>query len=205
MFIIRIFKSWGARDAERRWVNNYEVEAGATPLTGLDAVAEAIADAERQIHYDAVQFLSATISTWSPDSVPYNPLTFRTIELAGTGLPFVAAADAMDSNVCLLVKFSATTGRNGRRFYRGALLESDVEIGGDGKFRLEDASPQRTRFTQAGGFAALLAPYLAGGADPVTIVLAGANAAGVQREVVSVDIGGVVVSKRNHRYFDRAP
>jgi hypothetical protein len=204
MFIIRVFKSWGTRDAERRWVNNYEVEAGALGVTALDAVAEAIADAERVIHLNQVHFLSATISTWAEDSTPYNPLAFRTIELDGTGTPLVGSDDPVDSNVCLLVKFQAATGRSGRRFYRGVLTEADMEIGGDARFNLEAASPVRTRFNQAGGYAELLAPYLSGGADPVSIVLAAPNLVGVQREVESVEIGGIVVNRRNHRYFDRA-
>jgi hypothetical protein len=204
MFVIRIFKSWGARDESRRWVNNYEIEAGAATLTSLDTVANALASAEKLIHMGNVNFLSATISTWEPDSQPYNPLSFRTIELSGIGTKNVAGVTTLSSNVCFVVKYQATTGRNGRRFYRGCLTEADVESGGDGSFTLTAAGPLLDAGADFTAFKTAMAPYLSGGANATKIVLAGASGIGVQREVSALKSGGVSINRRNHRYFDRA-
>lgn len=202
MYTVRIFKSWGARDASRRWVNNYEIEAGTAALTSLGAVANDIAAAEKLIHQTTVQFLSYSVSTWEPDSHPYNPLSFVTGELSGTGA-LAAASQLLDSNVCFLVKYQAATGRSGRRFYRGCLAEQDVEPAGDGSFTVSPGS----NFQDAGGamtsFKNALAPYLAGGTNATKIILAGNSASSIQRIVTAVKSGGVVVNRRNHRYFDR--
>lgn len=205
LYIIRVRKSWGARDPERSWVNTYEVSYDGA-IGDLSATANAIANGERILHLAEVQFLSATISTWQPDSVPYNPLTFKTVELEQVGLRASAGVSAMDSNVCLLVKMMTALGRNGRRFYRGCLSEADVQIGGDAKFTLTPGSP----LTGNGGsawetFNTFMQPFTTAGTGPVKICLVGNGVGGVlSRAVEEMQVGGVVVNRRNHRYYDLA-
>jgi hypothetical protein len=143
-FIIRVFKSWGARDPERRWSNAYEITSPTlTSPEAQEPTMEMIVAAERHIHLPDVQFLEATISTWLPDSHPYDPTAFTTYDLTGIGTRSTAGADAnsaLDSNVCYLVKRQCTTGRSGKLFYRGCLLEQDVFNSGDLRFQLSPGS-----------------------------------------------------------------
>lgn len=206
LYTIRIFKSWGGRYPDRRWVNNYEVDSSVTGVAGLSAAAGAIAAAEKIIHLDLVNFLSATVSTWEPDGVPYNPDSFTTLELSGTGSRATASQQSIDSNVALKVNFQPTTGRSGRRFYRGCLIETDVVGLGDLSFTFEAASPVADSGSAMASFKTAMAPYLAGGADPTKIVLAysGAGSGSVVRGVASLKAAGISINRRNHRYFDRA-
>lgn len=206
LFVVRIFKSWGGRVADRRWVNNYEIDSGATLLGGLDAVVNDLVAAERIIHVPTVNFLSATISTWAPDSVPYNPDAFRTLELAGVGSRAAPAGDLLDSNVCYMVQFQCSTGRSGRRFYRGVLGEADVQIGGDGRFTLVPASALDNGGATFVAFQGALAPRLSAGAaaEKVVLVHSGGPSPSVVRGVSALKVSGVIANKRNHRYFDRA-
>lgn len=206
LFTIKIFKSWLGRDPSRRWSNTYELESTALSPAGVLEAAEAIADAEKLIHYDAVHFLSAIASTWEPDGTPYNPLSFTTLTLSGTGARGNSLTEqTLDKNVCYQVNFVPELGRSGRRFYRGALSEVDVEPGGDLRFTIKAASIMADGGSQFELFRAAIDPYIATGGVGDTIVMVGEGGSGVlSREVVSVGVGGVVVNKSNHRYFDRA-
>jgi len=60
------------------WANNYEVEATqdiANPSTALEFLAARIVELERGLHISTVVIDRVTISTYVPDSQPYNPNT----------------------------------------------------------------------------------------------------------------------------------
>lgn len=205
---IRIFKSWGAADLSRAWVNNYEINT-TTALNPPDLVPvlNTLVTAEKILHQPEVQFLQATISTWEPDSKPYNPLAFLTVPLSGVGgWARTAGDDPLDSNVCFMVRYQADTGRSGRRFYRGCLTEAHVTIGGDARFQLTSTSGFGDTGAGMTSFRSALAPLLPGGAGVGKLMLmyGKPGIVSVQRAVTSVHTGGVVVNRRNHRYFDRA-
>lgn len=210
-YTIRIFKAWGARDARLEWVNTYEVRGPAGDANAAAAVAQAIADAEKLIHRSEVQFLRATISTWRPDSKPYNPGAFKTIELAGVGALGPLSAATLNMNVAYMLKFQAAMGRSGRRFYRGCLGEPDVETTANLSWQVSAGSSLHGTGTQFVAFRNALSPYLAVGAEATKIMLLGKAAPGSNppvpefpREVEKIEVGGVVVSRHDHRYFDRA-
>lgn len=187
-------------------MNNYEVESAATGVASLAATASAIAAAEKIIHLDLVNFLSATVSTWEPDGTPYNPDSFTTVELAGVGSRATASQQSVDSNVALKVNYQPTTGRSGRRFYRGCLIETDIVGLGDLSYTFESGSPVADGGTAMVSFKSAMAPYLAGGTDANKVVLAytGAGSGSVVRGVASIKSAGIAINRRNHRYFDRA-
>lgn len=204
MYTVRVFKAWGSRDSAMRWVNNYEVQSAATTPDGLAATAAAIADAERQLHHQNVQYLQATVSTWTPDSKPYNPLAFTTIPLSSVGAVVNASPqNVLDLNVAFFVKYRTATGRGGKRFYRGCLFEADVETSGNLRWILSTASLFNAGQSIFSAFRTAMLPFLAGGANTDKIVLAGASSTSVQRVVTDVVPGGVVVNRHDHRYFDR--
>lgn len=206
---VRIFKSWGSRDSAARWSNTYEIISDAAGVGDVGTIVDDLVAAERAMHLGNVQFLSALVSTWAENAGQYNPANFVTLELAGTGQRTgYPAGTELGGNVTFMVKFQPSTGRSGRRFYRGVLLEQDVEMGGDLGFKL--SSGAGTLLT-GGGFAAFrtpLLPHLDDGASNEKIVLiydgpSQATAARVARGIAAVEAGGVVVNKRNHRWFDR--
>jgi hypothetical protein len=204
LFTIRIFKSFGARDPERRWVNNYEVEAaGDSPLDAIDTL-DTIVAAERLLHYNFIHFLSATISTWEPDSKPYNPEALASRELTGQGSRIINNGAPMDSNICLSVKFVPAVGLLGRRFYRGCLSEEEVQTGGDGKMTIvpgDQGNPVRQAHA---AFNTALASVLAQGTGSPGIKMVTNPPVVLVRDVLTTEIGGVTIASRNHRYFDRA-
>lgn len=205
-WIIRSFKSYGSRDMTRSWVNNYELVSPA-PIGPLDMIpaANAIVAAEKALHNASVNFLQVTISTWKADSKPYDPTSFVTVAQSGTGSVSITGQEMLDLNVCLMVQFTASTGRQGRRFYRGVLFESDVNANTSGTFTLVAGDTFADTGTFFGQFRSALAPVLPGGAGPAQLYLLGKGITfpTTARPVTAVHPGGVVVQKRNHKYYDR--
>jgi hypothetical protein len=204
---IRIFKSWGSNDLSRAWANNYEVNTTqALNPPDLQPVVDTLVAAEKTIHMNNIQFIQATISTWEPDSKPYNPLSFLTVPLAGTGSSTPNAGDDMlDSNVTLMIRYQATTGRSGRRFYRGLLTEAAVNSTSQGYFQLIGGAAWGPTGTIITNVRTQLAPLLPGGngIGKLMLMYAKPGVSSVQRAVTAVALGGVVINRRNHRYFDR--
>jgi len=204
-YIIRIFKAWGTRDGSRRWVNNYEVSSTATDVTGLVSAVNTIVEAERLIHFIDVNFLEATVSTWLPDSHPYDPAAFMTLDLTGYGARAPGGAIVLDSNVCWLVNARTATGRTGKKFFRGCLYEGDVQLAADGTWAFTPGSSMESGGASIAAFDAAIAPMLSGGSSPNTLSLISPGVAGGVRVrgILEYRVGGIVVNRRNHRYFDR--
>lgn len=204
---IRIFKSWAVADLSRSWVNNYElVSAGDLSPLDMVPVLNTLVAAEKTIHYDKINFIQATISTWQPDSKPYNPLSFLTVPLSGQGSAATGALQLLDSNVCFLMRFQADLGRSGRRFYRGALSETDVDATPTGGFQFAGGLAAVDAGGGMSSFRTALAPLLPSGAGLAKLHLLGKGITfpSTARPVTSVHTGGIVINRRNHRYFDRA-
>lgn len=210
-YTIRVFKSWGARDDQRRWVNNYELSSSATSPAVLLPVAHSLIDAESHLHLTMVKFLGATISTWSADSEPYNPESFVSVASIVDGLRAMGGAgdDALDSNVCYHITRNVTLGRTGKLFYRGCLLESDVSIQSDASFQINPGRPISVGGAAWTSFDGIMNDYYSGGTHEATFVLKGIhgeppNQVISTREVTGLVPAGVTLNRRNHRYFDRA-
>lgn len=205
-FTIRTFKAWRGRDIERAWSNTYEIISGEDNPTELIAVGDAIVAAEREIHLTDVNFLQYTISTRAPDSQPYNPESFVTYTLSGAGLRGNDSGVndlALDYNICYMVHRNALTGRSGRLFFRGVLLETDVEIQGDGRFALAGTTRSQL-LTAFVAYNTAMNPYITGGAGNQLALISKSGSTTYRRQVTSLVEGGVVINKKNHRYFDRA-
>lgn len=211
--VVRVFKSWATRDAERRWANTYEVDM-ANPLSPetCSALIGVIVNAEQALHLPQVNFLSATVSTWQEDSTPYNPAAFFTQELSQIGTR-VPQGDPLDSNICFVVRKQTGMGRSGRLFYRGVLTEGDCKVGGDGRFALTENPALTQAGTDFTTYRTRIAQILAGvdnnpavGTMVVvsTAIVTGSGEVSNARAVMGVVVGGVTVNKRRHRYFDRA-
>lgn len=197
---VRIFKSYGS-PANRQWSNVYElndggpvVEAGVLP-TGFVSAAGALVDAERALHLDAVYFNRYTISTWQPDSRPYNPDTLVTQPLAVQGLNGIAGAEPSieDLRIVAWIARKTATGRPGRAFYRGCLIEAMVENQG-GKMRL---TPGSTIFTVFNTFRTALLPLMPASPTGVRLAMIGGQ---LNKAVVATTEGGLAHTKIKRTY-----
>lgn len=199
---VRIFKSYGS-PANHQWLNTYElndggpvVEAATDPSLFLTA-ALAIVNAERLMHYDSIYFNRVTISTWQPDSQPYNPDNLVTVPLGSQGAISVAAGGGepatLDLRIVLWVARVAAHGKPGRIWYRLPLNEAWIENQG-GKIRLSTVFPTSTTFTP---YRNALLPYMAGGASSIKLSLIGGT---LQKAVVPTTEGGLAHTKIKRTY-----
>lgn len=199
IFTIRIYK----RYQDTVWANTYEYRArldNPPDYSELLQFANVLADRESDIHLEFVQYDKVVISTYAPDSRPYDPTTFVTIPVLGLfgKRGFGVEFDALPLGVCVYARFQASSGRPGKRFYRGCLIEPDVSFG-------------TSSFTLASGRRAVIEGELN---DMLTaaltfgdIVLAsGQPNPTFIRPVVQVQVSPrVTVRKMDAAYFDRAP
>lgn len=208
-YVIRIFKSWGGRDSGLKWVNNYEVFSAAASPADLRTMANAISDAERPFHLTNVDFLGYTVSTWQAEGPGYNPESFVSVPLSGNGSRVMTTGAALDINVAWHVSFKTALGRAGRRFYRGVLMEADVETTGNLSWRLVPGVGLASGGALISAFQTALGPYFSGGANVNKLAIVTNSptndpAPAFVREVIGIDTAGVSINKRNHKYFDRA-
>lgn len=208
--VVRIFKSWGAADERNYWVNNYEFDT--QMVAGDDGWNQVILDlteAEAALHLTPVIIWKATVSTYEEDSVPYNPLNLRSFPLNVPGARTLGTNQALDSNICYYVRKAPAIGRYGKLFYRGVLTEEDTVVAGDLSAELASNSPLTPSGAVWQAYRNKMEPYLAsaavGGLAELSMIYTNkitqvTNIRGVQELIV----GGVVINRRNHRYFDRA-
>jgi hypothetical protein len=199
-FTIRIVKAL-ATNPDNRWANSYEAVASDASTTGdLVALTNAIVAFEKSIHQNGVQFLSALISTWEPDSVPYDPESFYTLPLTGTGGVGVVS-DIEPLNTCLSVARVASSGRTGHLFYRGVLQEGDVESP-SGKAALVDRDGFQD--TIDGAITSTSLDDWFGPTDTSTLHLVMISASGGQvRRVLNFRVQGVSTVPTDHAWFNR--
>lgn len=219
VYTVRIFKSVVGKP-EVNWVNTYEI----TTLEDIDyAAGEAqvavIIAAEAAIHLNIVQFDRATISTWAPDSQPYDPEALFTY--SGSGILGQVGFTGTSSEVLDTVawfKRIATSGRNGRLFFRGVLREDDTQEDAKKKPGLTPAGNTRllglvSTFNLAFSTSELGVAFVMVGRSQVNKVYP-ATPFGVKqipqitygpvhtRPVTTFALGGVTRSPMDHEYFD---
>ncbi len=133
VFTIRIYKEYSGI----QWANTYEFrvrDENPITYTQLLTVANTIAATETAFHLSYVNFPRIVVSTYVPDSEPYNPnafVTFYPVGLTGTRTIVGGLSEAMPLHVAVYARFNAVTGRSGRKFYRGVLTESDCSFSGN--------------------------------------------------------------------------
>lgn len=199
-FSIRIIKSLAANPS-LRWANTYEVFAVGDVISTaqLVDVYNSLVQYEQELHWNGVQFLYGTISTFVPDGRPYDPDSFLRVNTGASGLRGAGVSDEIEGlDTCLRVAFTPFTGRSGFRLYRGALFESEVTAPAGYK-TLVDPDVINTRLSTAITSSGL-DDYLIGGTLDLAISLVGDTGA---RYVGAVVVQGVTTKKLNNKYFDR--
>lgn len=108
----------------------------------LLGAAAAIADYERTFHLNTTYFNRVGVSTWEPDSTPYNGDELVTLPLSLNGLRNIPGGEeALGLDDTLFVRRQPQLGQLGKIMYRGVLLESDNVVSAQGLKTLNGASP----------------------------------------------------------------
>lgn len=202
LFIIRTIKHL-ATNPDQKWANSYEVRADNAGDGGmLLTLASAIVLFESTMSLQTVRFDRSLISTWQPDSRPYNPATFMSIPLTASGAA-AAATDPLPLSQCLSVARVPLSGRFGHIFYRGWLKEGDVSAPAGKPILVDPAALQGT--VQAALDTSELASYF--GLDNrsgLSLVMVEANGED-WRNINDLVVQGVSQLPTDHAWFNRTP
>lgn len=190
-----------ATNPDNVWENRYEFEAlaasGESELLGLGGI---LVNFESVFHLDSVVFSRLLISTWTPDSVPYNPEAFVSTSLTAVGAT-ESGSNPLGLSNCLSVTRQARSGRFGHIFYRGVLTE-DVVQAPAGKTILNDRAATQGVLDGAVESSGLDA-YL--GTSPTAalhMVMVSADGSQI-RGVTGLFVQGVAQVKADHKWFNR--
>jgi len=69
------------------------------------------------------------ISTWQPDSDPYDPEAVRTVSYGLPGLRGFLASEPTDDTLAYFIRKNVNSGRSGKFYLRGWMLVSDLTAG----------------------------------------------------------------------------
>jgi len=200
LFIVRTVKKLGA-NPDRKWANTYELQATVAGSTDeLLQAGLAIVDFEKALAMTAVQFDRLLISTWAPDSVPYDPGAFISSALSSSGLRG-GQADMQPLTSALSLARVAPSGRFGHIFLRGYLLEDDTSAPA-GKSVLTNRT-----FVQGNVDSAITGSGLddfigVGATGGFRIVMVGSSS-GQVRPVLGFSVQGVTQLPVDHTWFNR--
>ena len=202
-FVVRVLKHL-VTNPENVWANSYEFEAiTASSEINIHDLADAIGSFEIGIHLNIVQFDRVIISTWEADSKPYDPAAFLVLPLNALGTHPIGADQAVPLNECWRVVRQPAAGRVGHLFYRGCLVEGDVESPA-GKPILS-TPPDFAELLGDQIESSLLESYFGdtatGGLKMVMIDATG----GITRNVIQLVSSGVSFVKPDHVLFNRTP
>jgi len=198
LYTVRVYKRYG----DNVWANNYEFRARQdvpfAQTAWIDLVT-ALRNLEQPIYPSFIRLDRAVISTYQPDSQPYNPDSFTTIPINEAG-GAVFATDAMPLQYCLFVRRVTISGRPGKLLYRGIFEESTVST--------VDLRPivVPSRLTQLQNhFSAWFGSFLVGPSPFEMVLISGTEALNVRVVQGLVASQSVVLKKLGNAYFDRRP
>jgi hypothetical protein len=194
---VRIYKQYVGFS----WANNYEVAATTNindPAQSLAAMVDRLVALERLLHLQGVIIDRATVSSYAPDSQPYDPDTLTTFPYSLSGQRS-APGEVLPLELCLFVRRNVNFGRDGRLLYRGCLTENDMSAAA---FR-----PLLTTQT-VNNLQNAINNWFQQGISPgwVLVMASGTPQPTSIRRVVGLQVSEkIAVKKVNNRYFRRRP
>lgn len=198
LFTVRVYK-YHELNPRKRWVNSYEVRSNSTGGGNelLDLLAS-IMDFEARLHHENVIINYGTISTWAPDSKPYNGDEFIRRSLGIHGYKSLQGTTEEALVHTLRVEYSPLGGFTGFRLYRGVLTRSDTTVYG-GEILLTDSLLLQTQFNAALSTAGLNY-MLENNTGDYAFVMVNANGT---RPITVATVAGITTKGLDNRYFDR--
>lgn len=200
LFVVRTIKSH-TLNPDRKWANTYEFKAATSGgAAELQAAGEACVDFERLMTHDVIRYERLLISTWTPDSVPYNPESFMSIPQALLG-DIGPVGDMLPLNQCLAIARRPLSGRFGHIFLRGALQEADVAAP-SGTAVLSAPITMNTNIQTALTTSTLGDYITVGGHTTLVMVMVTADGSN-NRPVATLTAQGVTTLPMDHAWFNR--
>jgi len=198
LFTVRVYKRYGANV----WANNYEIRARQdVPFaqTAIIDLVNALTNLEQPIYPSYIRIDRAVVSTYQPDSIPYNPDNFTTIPIGAPGGAGFST-DPMPLEYCLFVRRVTASGRPGKLLYRGVFEENTVTTADLRPI----VSPSRLNQLQ-NHFSSWFASFL-GNNNPFEMVMASGQENIQVRLVQGLAVSQSIVLKQvGNAYFDRRP
>jgi len=202
-FIVRVRSSL-ATNRRVRWWNTYEMRAiNAGSIEDIVATGNVIADFQAKVCYNYVYVDQFTVSSWVPDSHPYNPLGFTTQTVNQLGENPLGVKLPVALRQTLFLSRDVSTGLQGKLFLRGALSNEDIETQ-DGEWELVGPGLIEADLLAAmasSGLDDLIAPGTP--ASFFALALIGDDLE--TRFLTGLSVKGTADVKMNHKYFDRSP
>lgn len=200
-FLVTVHKSLVAAP-DRIWVNTYELRAFSDDADGTawTPFCAAIVLYEQAIHLNTVSIDKVTVSTWQPDSNPYDPSKFFTLEFNAVGTLTHSGTDVLSLEHTLNVTRQAHSGRNGKLMYRGCLTEGDIDTVA-GKSFLVDKDTWSTTLANA-ITSSDLNLYIGSAATELRLMMISHH--GEAREVAGLEVKGCGIRKLSRRNKKRA-
>lgn len=198
LFTARLYKRYGSLT----WANNYEFRAREdVPFaqTSLIDLTIALRNLEQPIYPSFIRLDRVVISTYEPDSLPYNPDSFVTIpinEAGGAGF----STNAMPLEYCLFVRRVVPSGRPGKLLYRGVFEENTVTT-----IDLRPVVEVARLQTLQSHFSQWFAGFLTGPTPFEMVMVSGTESLNV-RQVQGLSVSqSITLKQMSNAYFDRAP
>lgn len=200
LFVFRVVKHLST-NPDRQWANTYEFQATvAGSEDELLALGTALVNFESEMALTTVTFDRIIISTWAPDSKPYDPEAFISSSLTAGGT-VVPGSDMQPLTMALSVARMATNGRFGHIFLRANLQETDT-IAPAGKSILVDRAVKQAELNTAQSESDLLDYIGVAATGGFRMVLIG-KTAGEVRPVTFLRVQGVTQLPVDHTWFNR--
>lgn len=164
-FLLKLFKYWEGQ-FDREWVNNYFLVAMEDcAQSDLIAASDAIATYEFNLHDSRITWSRGTISTYVPDSDPYDGNEYFTVPYSSVGIRTPGLlGDILPLTDVRFVRLTPSSGRSSLLGYRGSIYEGEVNA--DSGHREFD-SPSTQASLVAAAVATGVDDHLPGGTSPI--------------------------------------
>lgn len=185
-----------------RWANNWYVRFRTDVTVGqYTSFADSLASFHSRMLLSPFRVEYVRISTFTPDTDPYNANEFVTVPVSYDGFRS-ATGQPLANDVCLFVTRNVWAGRQGKLFFRGFLTEDDI-TSAQGRFVLNNVSAIEN-YIQGSLNATGLQTFIASPPNnPIVIVMPPRNTIPA-REITGLSVKGVSVNKQDRRYYDRS-
>jgi hypothetical protein len=201
LFVFRVIKRM-VTNPDRKWANTYEFRAVAAGSEDeLLALGTALVEFEANMSLTATEFTRLIISTWVPDSVPYNPESFISTSLTASGGK-IPGSDIQPLTMALSVARQVASGRFGHIFMRCVLQETDT-VAPAGKSILVNRPAFQGLLNTAQDDAGLLDYIGLSPALGLQMVMVGKTDAEV-RPVIGLAVQGVTQLPVDHTWYNRS-
>jgi hypothetical protein len=200
-FIFRVWKTLTTNPAVK-WVNTYEarfLDVGSTE--DLMSLADGLAAFESELALTTTLIERTVISTWVPDSRPYNPSAFLSLVQNVSGQVAFVEGQQVDLRICLRLTREVLGGFQGKIDLRNSLLSTQLTSEA-GTYSLIDQPGMEAAVSSAMSVSGLntnLADSL--GQPKLAMIGTGEST----RFITGIKVKGVSIIPLNHKYFDRAP